>query len=133
MKKISALLFVLLSINLTFLANAQENEGKAEIVVAKVHADWCGACQILDPSFIKLKESFINDAVIFVIFDRTDEKSTQKSAQIAAELNLKDAFAYHEKTGKILVFNAQTGELLNTFDKNSIIDKMRAFIRKSLG
>lgn len=99
--------------------------------MAKIHADWCGSCKILEPSFVALRKRF-SDTATFVVFDRTNKESTQKSKQMAAELHLEDAFEQHTKTGQILVFNAKSGELLHTFNKKNTLKEIETSIRTAL-
>lgn len=124
------LLFISLVMSFPILATAHGGE-KKEIIVAKIHADWCGSCKILEPSFAALKQRF-SDVATFVVFDRTDKESTQKSKQIAEELHLEDAFKEHKKTGQILVFNAKSGQLLHTFNKKNTLKEMETSIKKAL-
>lgn len=103
-----------------------------EIIVAKVHADWCASCQVVEPHFQGLRQEFIGEPVLFLVFDRTDEGAIANSVKLAKALNLDEVFAEHTKTGELLVIDTETEDVIEIFTKEDSRDAMGSFLRERL-
>ena len=103
-----------------------------EIIVAKVHADWCASCQVVEPHFQGLRQKFLGEPVLFLVFDRTDEGAIANSAKLAKALNLDEVFAEHTKTGELLVIDTETEDVIEIFTKEDSQDAMGSFLRERL-
>lgn len=103
-----------------------------EIIVAKVHADWCASCQVVEPHFQGLRQKFLGEPVLFLVFDRTDEGAIANSAKLAKALNLDEVFAEHTKTGELLVIDTETEDVIEIFTKEDSRDAMGSFLRERL-
>ena len=75
-------------------------------LIVKIHADWCGTCQRLVPTFAALAGEIGSEARI-VVLDVTDEASANLAAAEAERLGIRGFFdAYRSKTGTVGVIDA---------------------------
>lgn len=75
--------------------------------IVKVHADWCGTCAMLEPTWRRI-ESEYRDRARLVVFDVTDRKRLAASRATAEVLGLEAFFdEYKSQTGTIAVLTAQ--------------------------
>jgi thiol-disulfide isomerase/thioredoxin len=78
--------------------------------VVKIHADWCGTCQRLNPTWDELQSSLGGQARL-VVFDVTDRAAVERSTEEADRLNLRSFFdAYKSKTGTVAVLHGVSRE-----------------------
>jgi len=78
--------------------------------VVKIHADWCGTCVKLNPTWEALEKEY-GDSVDFIIFDMTDVASKSKAQTLADELELAPILAkYGGGTGQIVILPAGSSE-----------------------
>lgn len=95
---------------------APQLQGKPTIV--KIHADWCPACQKLQPVTNSLQQQFGNQAN-FVTFDVTNRSTTQAAEAKARELGLSDFLATHRsQTSTVAIINPSNGQILQQFRSN---------------
>src|SRR6266851_1151073 len=59
--------------------------------VAIIRADWCSACQKLEPTMMELKSQY-GDRIDFVMLDVTDDSKAAQSAAKACKLGLGNFF-----------------------------------------
>lgn len=87
----------------------------ARPIVAKVHADWCGTCQRLEPTWQRI-EAELGERAQLVVFDVTDREAVERSRASADALGLR-AFldANRAKTGTIAVLDGETREVVKSF------------------
>jgi thiol-disulfide isomerase/thioredoxin len=79
----------------------------AQPYIVKVHADWCGTCSALEPTWQKIEAEYRGKARL-VVFDVTNKKAVDKSRAEAEMLGLTGVFdRYKGKTGTIAVLDAQ--------------------------
>jgi thiol-disulfide isomerase/thioredoxin len=84
-------------------AAASEN---ARPFVVKIHADWCGTCRLLEPTWAELGDRY-GEQVQFVLLDVTTASSLETSRAEAERLGLQSFFdRYKSKTGSIGVLDA---------------------------
>jgi thiol-disulfide isomerase/thioredoxin len=77
---------------------------KSKPTVAIIRADWCAACQKLEPTFNELKEQY-KDRLNFVVLDVTTDEKVAESAKTANELGIGKFFAANKKnTSTVVVF-----------------------------
>lgn len=78
--------------------------------VVKIHADWCGTCTRLAPTWTRIEQELGGRARL-VVFDVSDRKTLGRSRELAEELGLGDFFERHRGgTGVIAVLDGATGE-----------------------
>lgn len=88
--------------------SAESDASKPFIV--KIHADWCGTCQRLTPTFEALNEK-LGDGARFVVFDVTDRETVAASQAEADRLGIRSFFDNHKsQTGTIAVLHGATRE-----------------------
>jgi thiol-disulfide isomerase/thioredoxin len=97
-------------------ALASQLQGKPTIV--KIYADWCSACQRLQPVTESLQQQF-GEQANFVIFDVSNRSTTQAAEAKARELGLSDFLAtYRSQTSTVAIINPSNGQILRQFRYN---------------
>lgn len=95
--------------------------------VAIIRADWCSACQKLEPTMMELMSQY-KDRIDFVMLDVTDDQKAAKSAATARKLGLGKFFQANMKnTSTVIVLNPSHKILYHTaknFDRDAYV---RAF------
>ncbi len=85
-------------------------------MVVLVRADWCRACQRLEPTYNELKQQY-GDRINFVEFDVTNEETTAAAEARAKKLGLGKFFAANKKnTSTVAIFKG--GKQIFTADHN---------------
>ncbi len=98
-------LAALLLLALTGAPRAQAGDA-AQPFIVKVHAEWCGTCTMLEPTWKRIEKEYQGKAQL-VVFDVTDKEKVQESKALAEVLGLTPVFnRYKAKTGTIAVLNA---------------------------
>jgi thiol-disulfide isomerase/thioredoxin len=94
---------------------------EAKPVVAIIRADWCPACQKIEPFMKELMKEY-DGRLNFVVLDVTNDAKAKESEMIAAKNGLTEFFnTYKEKTSTIVVFDAKQKQLFKT-DHNYVRD-----------
>lgn len=108
--KLSALALVA-GLVLTGVAVAEEAAESSPLMV-KIHADWCGTCRALNPTWEQLQTRY-GDSLRFVILDVTNKSDVAKAAAEADRLGIRAVFdQYKSRTGTIAVVNGKTHEVV---------------------
>ena len=87
--------------------------------MVKVHADWCGSCTALVPILKEVQAGVADHPVLFVQLDVTDSTLTSQARLLAAALDVEDHFKANNKTGLVLLINAEDHTLLETVTKQN--------------
>ena len=83
-------------------------------IVAKIHADWCGTCTRLEPTWEELQARY-GDDVRFVVLDVTDREAIGRSAAEAQSLGITPFFEKNKgNTGVVGVIDAE-GDVTQVF------------------
>ncbi len=134
MKNLKAILFVgaLLLTTFAFDASSQdtmmsgESSGKARPTVAIIRADWCSACKKVEPIIDDLKQQYA-DKFNYVIFDVSNDETTERAAKSAKALGLSGFFEANKKsTSTIGVFKNKCQVFITTHNPKRA-DYVRAF------
>lgn len=73
----------------------------AKPFVVKIHADWCGTCTRLNPTFEALKQKY-GERANLVVLDVTDKDTLAAATAKAKELGISEFFdRYKGRTGTI--------------------------------
>ena len=95
--------------------------------VAIIRADWCSACQKLEPTMRELISQY-KDRLNFVILDVTTEEKTAESAKTARALGIGKFFEANKKnTSTVIVLGKKNKTLFKTthnYDRGAYV---RAF------
>lgn len=99
--------------------------GHAKTTVAVIRADWCSACQKLEPTLSQLKEQY-KDRINFVVLDVTTDESTRQATATARKHGLAKFFAANKKkTSTVVVLDSKHKILFKT-DHN---DNREAYVK----
>jgi thiol-disulfide isomerase/thioredoxin len=92
--------------------------------VAIIRAEWCSACQKLEPTMMEL-ESKYKDRIDFVMLDVSDDEKTAQSAETARKLGLGKFFeANKQKTSTVVVLSPAHKIVFQTkqnFDRDAYV------------
>ena len=77
----------------------------AKPFIVKIHADWCGTCTRLEPTWEALDAKF-GSKVRLVVLDVTDRESVARATAEADRLGIREFFdTYKSKTGTVGVLD----------------------------
>jgi thiol-disulfide isomerase/thioredoxin len=100
---------------------------KSKPTVAIIRADWCEACQKLEPTFKELMEQY-KDRLNFVVFDVTTDEKVAESAKTARELGISKFFTANRKNTSTVVVLGEKNKLFfkttHNYDREAYV---RAF------
>ena len=115
-------------------ALASETAGEAaEVYAVKFHADWCGSCKVIAPSFEGLQEKFDTLPVLYITLDHTREHNRQQAEYLAQGLGLDEVIKEKGgKTGFILLIDAETKEVLGTLNREHNLKVMGASLQEAV-
>jgi thiol-disulfide isomerase/thioredoxin len=89
---------------------SSETDAAKTPIVAKIHADWCGTCTRLEPTWEELQARY-GDDVRFVVLDVTDRDAVEQSGAEAERLGITPFFEKNKGlTGVVGVIDLDSGE-----------------------
>lgn len=92
--------------------------------VAIIRADWCTACQKLEPTMMELMNQY-KDRITFVMLDVTDDQKAAKSAVEARRLGIGKFFEENKQnTSTVVVLSPRHKILYHTmknFDRDAYV------------
>jgi len=104
------------------------------VIAAKFHSDNCASCKAMAPALDEVMEKYTdNDELAFVIFDRTDDASSQAAVEQAAAMGLAEIYEATPKTGVVLLIDAETKEVRGKLTKTYSAVDMAMTIDAVLG
>jgi len=116
------------------MGDKMDKMSDAKVTVALIRADWCGACQKVDPLLAELREQY-KDRINFVTLDVTTDEKTAEAAATARKLGLNKFFAANKKkTSTVVVVGAKNKILYQTvynFDRNAYVKAFDEAIAKT--
>ena len=90
------------------MAAISDASDAARPFLVKVHADWCGTCTALNPTWDEL-ETKLGDGARLVILDVTDRQTLQAAQTEAQRLGIDGFFdEYKARTGTIAVLRGDS-------------------------
>lgn len=85
-------------------------------LVVKIHADWCGTCQMLGPTWERVERELGGQAQV-VTLDVTDRAAIARSSATAERLGIGSFFAaYRSQLGTVAVLRAGSREPVEIFN-----------------
>lgn len=92
--------------------------------VAVIRAEWCSACQKLEPTMMELKNQY-GDRIDFVVLDVTNDETTARAAGEARKLGLAKFFEDNkQRTSTVVVLNSSGKIVFKTvqnFDRDAYV------------
>ena len=92
--------------------------------VAIIRAEWCSACQKLEPTMMELQSQY-KGRIDFVMLDVSDDEKTAQSAETARQLGLGKFFeANKQKTSTVVVLSPSHKIVFQTkqnFDRDAYV------------
>jgi thiol-disulfide isomerase/thioredoxin len=118
----------ILGIALILTISAVSAFAKTKPTVVIIRADWCSACQKLEPEMMELMKQY-GGKLNFVMLDVTNDETTAKAAAKAKSLGLSSFFEANKKTtstvgifkGKKMLY--KTAKNFNRADYVAAFDK----------
>ena len=108
------------------------NHSAAKLYVVKMHSDACGACKSMNDGYAKTKASLKGTPVSFFTFDLTSDETKAASWAKAEKLGIKDTIKANMGMARLLVINAETGELVNVIKGKQESEKYVQAIQSNL-
>ena len=100
--------------------------------VVKLHAQWCPVCMLTKGVWAKIEETY-EDRVRFVVFDFTNEATTNASRVEAERLGLSSVFdEAGYATGPIIVLDGRTKEIRAWINGSLDVATYRAAVDEAL-
>lgn len=108
----------------------------AKPFVVKIHADWCGTCQRLEPTLAALDEK-MGPSARLVVLDVTNRQTFAVAAAEAKRLGIERFFdQYKSRTGVVGVLDGSTRETLAVLSGEldvSVYEKVLTEARRRTG
>lgn len=106
---------------------------KKKPVVAIIKAEWCSACQKLDPTMMELMQQY-GDRLDFVVFDVTNEEKLDEATETAKKHGLSKFLRDNQKkTSTVAVFsgNKVFFQTVKNFDREAYVKAFDEVLAKS--
>ena len=127
-----AVLVAGLGVAITAVADEASDQAGPKPLVVKIHADWCGTCTRLEPTWQALRERYAGQANL-VVLDVTDCGSVAEAGEHADRLGIRRFFdAYKSKTGVVAVIDGSSGEPVSVLKGETDARRYEAPIAEAL-
>lgn len=107
---------------------------KTKPTVAIIKAEWCSACQKLEPTMMELMKEY-GDKVSFVVLDVSSDEKVAASQATAKKLGIENFFAENkQKTSTVAVFvkgSKPQFVTMQNFDRQAYVNAFNDAIAKA--
>lgn len=138
---LAACLIALLAGNLYFLARPEATPRQTSpttqhplpnLVVARIHADWCRRSPNMAPLFVELSQEFGNQPVLFVTLDITDDNGRKAARVLAADLGIESVHAPPFESGMLKLIDRRAGRTLAVVTDRADVPSMEGALASAL-
>jgi len=131
MKQFKNIFFIFSLFATSFMFSQKDKLASPDLLVVKFHADWCGSCIAMGPSFEEVQKRFKNENISFIKLDFTDSNTTNKASEVGKISGIESILIdNHRKTGFVLIIDNQSKKVLYKLTKNDNVDVMEKKIRE---
>ena len=98
-------------------------EVEPEVIVLKIHADWCPLCKGNTKPLNEAKEEFKGKPVLFLKLDITNKDTIKQSVLLAQAVGVEKVLMDNSNTGTIVVVDAESKkavEVINGIMKTEV-------------
>ena len=112
--------------------SAAEAANPSKPFVVKLHAQWCPVCMLTKTVWSQIEAAY-SDRVNLVVFDFTNQTTTDASHAEARRLGLEEFFENTGSTGTIAVLDGRSRKVLATMNGSRDFAEYRVAIDAALG
>ena len=118
----SILTTIILTIIIALSLNAQT---ELKVIAVLNKADWCPVCRTHDKRAIPaLMENNKDGAIKFIVYDQTDDQTTEKTAKDLKTAGLEHTIEKHDGAGMVSFFNYKSKEFISQISFAESNDKL---------
>lgn len=138
---LAACIIALLAGNLYFLANPESTAPQPtpasqhplpNLVVARIHADWCRRSPNIAPLFVELSQEFGNQPVLFVTLDITDDEGRKAARALAADLGIESVNDQPFESGMLKLIDRRANKTLAVVTDRADVPTMEGALASAL-
>ncbi|MEM7036916.1 MAG: thioredoxin domain-containing protein [Bacteroidota bacterium] len=113
------------------LTSAQ-NQMNKPLLAIKFHADWCGSCKKIGPTFMDVQNKLDGQSVLFLELDFTNQTTKHQALLMADALGIRDIVDENNATGFVLLVDAGKQTVLEKLLKDKSVKEMAGAISAHL-
>ncbi len=102
------------------------------LVVARIHADWCSRSPDMAPLFVELSQRFGNQPVLFVTLDITNDEGRKAARALAAELGIESVADQPFESGMMKLIDRSSNKTLAIVTDRADVPSMEGALASAL-
>ena len=104
-----------------------------DVIVVRVHADWCGACKKLAPVYSELKGRTNDQAILYLTLDMTDDATRRQAEYLAGVLGIDRLWLEQgRKVGSVVLIDGKRKRVVSTMGAPYDVKSIEAAVRKAV-
>lgn len=112
--------------------NDKKDPAKMDLLAVRFHADYCGTCRAMEPTFNSVTKLNDDRAVKFITFDFSSKESKAQAEAMAKKLGLEDIYKKNRgKTGYGMVIDNKSKKMVSKLSARQSADAMNKTITKA--